>query len=182
MLTAIASTVPRETLQDPEREIAHQQDQRDEEWAADSGSRAEKPPTGLARRIMMAPRCDGSDLVAGAKSLLLAPEGQRISIRSIAVALPRPKCSRRWFCAQKPLPPDTSCNCCCPFQKTRTCAPIALRLLACPSNSNSIHWFRGTRVSVEQNRAILVGNHGIQQRHDLPKSAKSDGAPIVDDQ
>ena len=42
---------------------------------------------------------------------------------------PRPKCSRRWFCAQKPDPPETSCTCCWPFQNTVTCAPIALRLL-----------------------------------------------------
>ena len=37
--------------------------------------------------------------------LWVLPDGQRMSTRSLPVVLPNPKCSRRWFWAQKTLPP-----------------------------------------------------------------------------
>src|SRR6266849_6375651 len=85
-------------------------------------------------------------LAAGLFTVCTLPDGQRTTTFSIFATLPRPKCNRRWFCAQKPLPPETSCTCSWPFQNSVTSAPIALRLLVVPSSSNSIHWFSGVTV------------------------------------
>src|SRR5712691_7356632 len=83
---------------------------------------------------------------SGCSIVCTLPEGQRITALSTCGFLPKPKCSRLWFSAQKPLPPDTVCACCRPFQKSLTSAPSALRLLVVPSNSKSIHLFSGATV------------------------------------
>src|SRR6266566_2837377 len=82
----------------------------------------------------------------GLSRVWIFPEGQRMTAFSICGFLPRPKCSRLWFSAQKPLPPETVCTCCLPLQKSLTSAPSALRLLVVPSNSKSIHLFSGATV------------------------------------
>src|SRR6185436_15103514 len=66
---------------------------------------------------------------SGRVSSCTLPDGQRTVTLSGVAPTPRPKCSRRWFCEQKPEPPATSCTCCWPFQLTVTCAPIALRFV-----------------------------------------------------
>src|ERR1700682_790055 len=84
--------------------------------------------------------------ISGLSRVWIFPDGQRITAFSICGFLPKPKCSRLWFSAQKPLPPETVCTCCRPFQKSLTSAPSALRLLVVPSNSKSIHLFSGVTV------------------------------------
>src|SRR6185369_759819 len=78
---------------------------------------------------------------AGLSIFSIFPDGQWISARSICGFLPRPKCKRRWFCEQNPLPPETCCTCWRPSQNNFTSAPIALRLLDVPSSSKSTHLF-----------------------------------------
>src|ERR1700752_475594 len=85
-------------------------------------------------------------LTDGLSKTWVFPEGQRISTFSSLGLAPKPKCNRRWFCEQKPLPPVTCCTCCRPSQNTRTSAPIALRLLAVPSSSKLIDLFSGATV------------------------------------
>ena len=46
--------------------------------------------------------------------------------------LPHPEVHAALVYAPKPLPPETSCTCSCPFHHSRTCAPMALRCLTLP--------------------------------------------------
>src|SRR4030095_1244123 len=65
--------------------------------------------------------------VAGTAISVILPEGQRMVTFSTLAFGPSPKWRRRWFCAQKPEPPCTSCTCCWPLKCTVARAPIALR-------------------------------------------------------
>src|SRR5881396_3589304 len=77
--------------------------------------------------------------MANPASTCSVPDGQRIVTRPRRW-FPNPKCSRRSFWLQNPIPPSTTCRCRAEPSSTVTSAPIALRLLRVPISLSSSQW------------------------------------------
>src|SRR5438105_2946628 len=72
-------------------------------------------------------------------NICTVPDGQRIVTRPRRFG-PKPKCRRRSFWLQNPVPPLTTCRCLAPPNSAVTSAPIALRLLRVPISLSSTQW------------------------------------------